>query len=192
MKCNKTQSKWYNNKRGASKIIDTFETYQYARQPMSSFGTRNPTRPGETLSGRTAVMGYPRSVRPPLGLRRSKLSNTKNVDERKTETRAGKVCRLVFCDYVLLFNRPSPLIYIRGGWTSRARRRLGFTSKTLVWVELGWAGPNFPKLFGQKLACILRGCFEAVNDLRSKFCNEQSCSPRKNKELLCLALSQLS
>jgi hypothetical protein len=29
MKCNKTQSKWYINKHGASKIIDTFETYQY-------------------------------------------------------------------------------------------------------------------------------------------------------------------
>jgi hypothetical protein len=44
--------------------------------------TRNPTRPGETPSGRTAMMGCPRSVRPPLGLRRSKLSNTKNTDER--------------------------------------------------------------------------------------------------------------
>jgi hypothetical protein len=28
MKCNKTQSKWGINKYGASKIIDTFETYQ--------------------------------------------------------------------------------------------------------------------------------------------------------------------
>jgi hypothetical protein len=28
MKCNKTLSKWYKNKHGASKIIDTFETYQ--------------------------------------------------------------------------------------------------------------------------------------------------------------------
>jgi hypothetical protein len=27
-KCNKTQSKWCINKHGASKIIDTFETYQ--------------------------------------------------------------------------------------------------------------------------------------------------------------------
>jgi hypothetical protein len=30
-KCNKTQSKWYINKHGASKIIDTFETYQATR-----------------------------------------------------------------------------------------------------------------------------------------------------------------
>jgi hypothetical protein len=30
MKCNKTQSKWCINKHGASKIIDTFETYQRA------------------------------------------------------------------------------------------------------------------------------------------------------------------
>jgi hypothetical protein len=28
MKCNKTQCKWCKNKHGASKIIDTFETYQ--------------------------------------------------------------------------------------------------------------------------------------------------------------------
>jgi hypothetical protein len=28
MKCNRTQSKWCINKHGASKIIDTFETYQ--------------------------------------------------------------------------------------------------------------------------------------------------------------------
>jgi hypothetical protein len=27
-KCNETQGKWYKNKHGASKIIDTFETYQ--------------------------------------------------------------------------------------------------------------------------------------------------------------------
>jgi hypothetical protein len=27
-KCNKTVSKWCKNKHGASKIIDTFETYQ--------------------------------------------------------------------------------------------------------------------------------------------------------------------
>jgi hypothetical protein len=29
-KCNKTLSKWCKNKHEASKIIDTFETYQYA------------------------------------------------------------------------------------------------------------------------------------------------------------------
>jgi hypothetical protein len=28
MKCNKTQSKWFINKHGASKIIDKFEMYQ--------------------------------------------------------------------------------------------------------------------------------------------------------------------
>jgi hypothetical protein len=30
MKCNKTLSKWCKNKLGASKIIDTFETYHIA------------------------------------------------------------------------------------------------------------------------------------------------------------------
>jgi hypothetical protein len=28
MKCNKIQNKWCKNKHGASKIVDTFETYQ--------------------------------------------------------------------------------------------------------------------------------------------------------------------
>jgi hypothetical protein len=31
MKCNETLSKWCKNKHRASKIIDTFETYQWAR-----------------------------------------------------------------------------------------------------------------------------------------------------------------
>jgi hypothetical protein len=31
-KCNETLSKWCKNKHGASKIIDTFETYQSARE----------------------------------------------------------------------------------------------------------------------------------------------------------------
>jgi hypothetical protein len=30
-KCNETIGKWCKTKHGASKIIDTFETYQYAR-----------------------------------------------------------------------------------------------------------------------------------------------------------------
>jgi hypothetical protein len=35
-KCNKTQSKWCVNKHGASKIIDTFETYQTAQKVLQS------------------------------------------------------------------------------------------------------------------------------------------------------------
>jgi hypothetical protein len=31
-KCNKTQSKWCKNKHGASKIIDTFETYEVVKK----------------------------------------------------------------------------------------------------------------------------------------------------------------
>jgi hypothetical protein len=34
-KCNKTQSKWCINKHGASKIIDTFETYHGAAENLS-------------------------------------------------------------------------------------------------------------------------------------------------------------
>jgi hypothetical protein len=50
-KCNKTQSKWCVNKHGASKIIDTFETYQLARScdpyPRPSWlqWISRPTRP---------------------------------------------------------------------------------------------------------------------------------------------------
>jgi hypothetical protein len=39
-KCNKTQSKWFINKHGASKIIDTFEAYQGhsgSSSPIQSF-----------------------------------------------------------------------------------------------------------------------------------------------------------
>jgi hypothetical protein len=34
-KCNKTQSKWCKNKHGASKIIDTFETYQQPEEQLT-------------------------------------------------------------------------------------------------------------------------------------------------------------
>jgi hypothetical protein len=33
-KCNETIGKWCKNKHGASKIIDTFETYQIPPDPM--------------------------------------------------------------------------------------------------------------------------------------------------------------
>jgi hypothetical protein len=37
-KCNKTQSKWCINKHGASKIIDTFETYLGSGKPLAGGG----------------------------------------------------------------------------------------------------------------------------------------------------------
>jgi hypothetical protein len=62
--------------------------------------TWNPTCPGETPSRCMVVMGCPRLVRPPLGLRRSKLSNTKNTDKRWAENKGERekieVCILVF------------------------------------------------------------------------------------------------
>jgi hypothetical protein len=36
-KCNETLSKWYKNKHGASKIIDTFETYHMSTQLESAY-----------------------------------------------------------------------------------------------------------------------------------------------------------
>jgi hypothetical protein len=35
-KCNKTLSKWCKNKHGASKIMDTLETYQNAKMHIST------------------------------------------------------------------------------------------------------------------------------------------------------------
>ena len=54
----------------------------------------------------------------------------------------------------VLFNRPSPLRYIRGGWTSRARKRLGFTSKTLV--KFGLVLSELFKTVRFKLAALCR------------------------------------
>jgi hypothetical protein len=49
MKCNETLSKWCKNKHGASKIIDTLETYhlsarRYHSPPKSAIASRTPTR----------------------------------------------------------------------------------------------------------------------------------------------------
>jgi hypothetical protein len=50
-KCNKTQGKWCKNKHGASKIIDTFETYHSAAVADEFWGTEvsvsAPCRDGE-------------------------------------------------------------------------------------------------------------------------------------------------
>jgi hypothetical protein len=37
MKCNKTLGKWCKNKHGASKIMDTLETYQLAISTMAGY-----------------------------------------------------------------------------------------------------------------------------------------------------------
>jgi hypothetical protein len=45
-KCNETLSKWCKNKHGASKIIDTFETYQASSpRARSGSGSRDDSRP---------------------------------------------------------------------------------------------------------------------------------------------------
>jgi hypothetical protein len=38
MKCNETLSKWCKNKHGASKIMDTFETYHFAEEKRKAIG----------------------------------------------------------------------------------------------------------------------------------------------------------
>jgi hypothetical protein len=37
-KCNETQGKWCKNKHGASKIIDTFETYHMLAEAANALG----------------------------------------------------------------------------------------------------------------------------------------------------------
>jgi hypothetical protein len=49
MKCNKTQRKWCINKHGASKIVDTFETYQQAQYFCHVIFTRNKGRQEEEI-----------------------------------------------------------------------------------------------------------------------------------------------
>jgi hypothetical protein len=49
MKCNKTQSKWCINKYGASKIIDTFETYQLLSCMKQKHSIQTPVCPQERL-----------------------------------------------------------------------------------------------------------------------------------------------
>jgi hypothetical protein len=43
-KCNETVGKWCKNKHGASKIIDTLETYQRCRDPKHNRGTTTRSR----------------------------------------------------------------------------------------------------------------------------------------------------
>jgi hypothetical protein len=65
-KCNKTQSKWCINKHGASKIIDTFETYQL-HQSMKNIsmkvvvGFALPSKPGAYFHGFLLPASYARA-----------------------------------------------------------------------------------------------------------------------------------
>jgi hypothetical protein len=51
-KCNETQGKWCKNKHGASKIIDTFETYHPSRQTIKIKRQRKRKKRGERNPGR--------------------------------------------------------------------------------------------------------------------------------------------
>jgi hypothetical protein len=69
-KCNKTIGKWCKNKHGASKIIDTFETYQRAAWEVEGAGAARRGRASaasSAASGRGVVgdrkIGQPASVR---------------------------------------------------------------------------------------------------------------------------------
>jgi hypothetical protein len=73
-KCNKTQSKWCINKHGASKIIDTFETYQ-ARRWSGSWSSQPRTR-----RWRPRWCGAPGYVPPPGLLESRAVENFTNVD----------------------------------------------------------------------------------------------------------------
>jgi hypothetical protein len=56
-KCNETQGKWCKNKHGASKIIDTFETYQAPVDPLLlSFGSLE--APGQNKTSGTYFVQF--------------------------------------------------------------------------------------------------------------------------------------
>jgi hypothetical protein len=59
-KCNETIGKWCKNKHGASKIIDTFETYQSSRQNLNVEVEiyHEGKTPGSILCGPVYAHGY--------------------------------------------------------------------------------------------------------------------------------------
>jgi hypothetical protein len=57
MKCNETLDKWCKNKHGASKIMDTLETYQVGREKPHKRKARNITRNPNGGAGMTSVLG---------------------------------------------------------------------------------------------------------------------------------------
>jgi hypothetical protein len=59
-KCNETIGKWCKNKHGASKIIDTFETYHFCRQPYP----QNPVKPVSHLPTPLPLAFHDRSHHP--------------------------------------------------------------------------------------------------------------------------------
>jgi hypothetical protein len=62
MKCNETQGKWYKNKHGASKIIDTFETYKLASITFWSLAFPGYDKPWFLTEGKlSAVLIIPSS-----------------------------------------------------------------------------------------------------------------------------------
>jgi hypothetical protein len=50
-KCNETIGKWCKNKHGASKIIDTLETYQLSQQNLNAVIYHEGKTPGSVLCG---------------------------------------------------------------------------------------------------------------------------------------------
>jgi hypothetical protein len=68
-KCNETLSKWCKNKHGASKIIDTMETYQGAswtyHYPYRGSGMTKTSRTGTFLHcfGHHLILGFPQVIR---------------------------------------------------------------------------------------------------------------------------------
>jgi hypothetical protein len=83
-KCNETIGKWCKNKHGASKIIDTFETYQSPRRHNSP-RHRSGRRQSRTPSPR-------RHRRPKYGGTRRSRSPNKTYDYEDDEKEMGASC----------------------------------------------------------------------------------------------------
>jgi hypothetical protein len=139
-------------------------------------------------------MGCPRSAWPLLEPRGFATSNpeVQRRTRRKIQGRDIKVDEhekiVDWFVHWCCFNRPAPLMYIKWRLDFSCKMEDWIHVQNLIWVQFGWFSSNFPKLFGLKLFCTLRALFEAVNDLRLKSQKNQSCSSRKNEELLCWSL----
>jgi hypothetical protein len=90
----------------------------------------------------------------------------------------------VFVRLVLFQSAVTPHVY--KGWMDFPCKMEGLIhvqNPSLSPIRMAWT--ELSKTVRFKTGSTLRGNFEAVNDLKSKYCKQQSCSSRKNEELSC-------
>jgi hypothetical protein len=100
-KCNETIGKWCKNKHGASKIIDTFETYQEASNPQLILNLDFTVPTAETLD-------------------KMCINNPPYVDKNRDEVRATPIENIVAAKDLLENNRTPTALDTIGKLMSKA------------------------------------------------------------------------